>query len=132
MHCQDSHSGRKSNVAVARDPVADGGAASPFVVVQHGAKVPALESGRRHKRGQASCSTHVAHYVGRAVTTATTLCIFGLCKEAVGRIDHAVAARALCQPLGTLNKHNTSRTHERIRQAEGNSSIGAGRRESSS
>lgn len=63
------------------------------------AHAPALESDRCHKRCQASCSTHIAYYIGRAIAAAaaiTTLCIFGLREEAIGGINHvAVAARAL-------------------------------------
>ena len=102
MHCQDAQSGRKANVDVARHPMADRGA------MQQPANVPALEGDRRHKRCQAGCSTHIAHYIGRAVTAAAAfiaLSVFRLRKEAVGRINHvAVAARALRQPCGTLDE----------------------------
>lgn len=129
MHCQDAQSGRKADVDVARHPMADRGA------MQQPANAPAFESDRRHERCQAGCSTHIAHYIGRAVAVAaaiTSLGIFGLRKEAVGRINHvAVAAQALRQPCGTLDEQNTSSADERIRQAEGNSGIGASRRRSS-
>ena len=129
MHSQNSQGSRKANVDVLRHPIADRGA------MQQPANVQALEGGRCHKRCQAGCSTHIAHYIGRAVTAAAainTLCVFGLREEAVGRINHvAVAARALRQPCGTLDEQNTSSADERIRQAEGNSGIGASRRRSS-
>ena len=130
MHSQNSQSSRKANVDVLRRPIADRGA------MQQPGNVQALEGDRRHKRCQAGCSTHIAHYIGRAVTAAaaiTTLCIFGLREEAVGRINHvAIAARALRQPCGTLDEQDTSSTDKCIRQAEGNSGIRPGRRRSSS
>ena len=119
MQHQDRQSDRKASIAIARHPVTDRGA------MQQPANVPALESDRRHKRCQAGCSTNIAHYIGRAVAAAATiatLCIFGLRKEAVGRINH-VAARALRQPCGTLDEQGASGADERIRKAESHGGI---------
>jgi hypothetical protein len=44
----------------------------------------------------------------------TTICILGLRKETVGRINPAVAPRALSQHSSTLYQQNASRTDERI------------------
>ena len=135
MHRQNGQSGSKAHVAITRHPVSNCRATSPFMVVQHAAKVPALKGDRCHKRRNTSCSTHIAHYIQHAAAAAaavTTLSIFGLREEAVGRINHvAIAARALRLPSGTLDEQNTSSTDESIRQAQSNGSIRASRRESS-